>query len=100
MYEINARTHVSRLSLNFSNMENTFDASNNFFDKIFVITLERSTNRQDHINKALDGLNYQFFLGTDKNNLSLQELNDKNIYDEKLAMKRHRYSKPMNEGQV
>ena len=77
-----------------------YDPLNNFFDKIFVITLERSTNRQVHINKALHGLNYQFFFGTDKNNFSLNELKDKNIYNEALAIQHHRYSKPMNAGQI
>lgn len=77
-----------------------YDPLNNFFDKIFVITLERSTNRQVHINKALHGLNYQFFFGADKNNFSLNELKDKNIYNEALAIQHHRYSKPMNAGQI
>lgn len=77
-----------------------FDPFNNFFDKIFVITLERSVNRQAHIKKALEGLNYQFFFGADKNNFSLEELKEKNIYNEALAIKHHRYSKPMNPGQI
>jgi glycosyl transferase family 25 len=77
-----------------------FEFLNNFFDKIFVITLKRSTNRQDHINEALDGLNYEFFWGADKNNLSLQELKDKNIYNEVLAIRHNRYNKPMNAGQI
>ncbi|HUS02431.1 MAG TPA: glycosyltransferase family 25 protein [Chitinophagaceae bacterium] len=77
-----------------------FEPLNKFFDKIFVITLERSTNRQEHINEALNGLNYQFFFGADKHNLSLEELRDKNIYNETLAIRHHRYSKPMNAGQI
>ena len=81
-------------------MNNAFDALNNFYDKIFVITLQRSANRQAHINTVLHGLNYEFFLGTDKKDLSLQEVKDKNIYNEALAVKHHRYSKPMNPGQI
>ena len=77
-----------------------FDPLNNFFDKIFVITLERSVNRQAHINKTLEGLDYQFFFGADKNNFSLEDLKEKNIYNEALAIKHHRYSKPMNPGQI
>ena len=77
-----------------------FEDLNIFFDKIFVITLKRSVNRQSHIKKALEGLNYQFFFGTDKNNLSLRELKDKNIYNDALAVQHHRYSKPMTAGQI
>ena len=81
-------------------MNYDFDALNNYFDKIFVITLERSANRQAHINKVLHGLNYQFFFGADKNNFSIKELEEKNIYNEVLAVKHHRYNKPMNAGQI
>lgn len=77
-----------------------FEIFNIFFDKIFVVTLERSANRQKHISEALKGLNYQFFFGADKNNFSLEELKEKNIYNEALSVKHHRYSKPMNAGQV
>jgi glycosyl transferase family 25 len=77
-----------------------FEVLNNFFDKIFVLTLERSVNRQEHINKVLNGLHFQFFFGADKNDFSLQELKEKNIYNEAMAVKHHRYSKPMNAGQI
>ena len=81
-------------------MNNAFELLNNYFDKIFVITLERSTNRQAHINKALQGLHYEFFFGADKNNFSPDELKEKNIYNEALAVKHHRYNKAMNPGQI
>lgn len=77
-----------------------FELLNNFFDKIFVISLERSTDRQEHINEVLHGLNYQFFYGADKNNLCLQELKDKNIYNEKSAIRHDRYSRAMKAGQI
>ena len=85
---------------NFEIMNNAFDALNNYFDKIFVLTLERSADRQTHINKSLIGLNYKFFFGADKNYFSLEELKEKNIYNEHLAVEHHRYSKPMNAGQI
>lgn len=77
-----------------------FDPLNIYFDKIFVVTLARSGNRQAHINKALAGLRYEFFWGADKNQLSIQELTEKNIYNEALAVAHHRYNKPMNHGQI
>jgi len=77
-----------------------FESLNNYFDKIFVITLKCSTDRQGNISKVLDGLNYELFYGADKNDLSIEELKDKNIYNEGLAVKHHRYNKPMNAGQI
>ncbi len=77
-----------------------FTSLNNYFDKIVVITLQRSANRQAHIKKALDGLRYEFFWGADKNDFTIDDLVEKNIYDETLAEKHHRYGIPMNPGQV
>jgi glycosyl transferase family 25 len=77
-----------------------FEPLNNFFDKIFVITLERSVDRQIHIKETLQGLRYEFFFGADKNNFSVEELKQKNIYNETLAVHYHRYGKPMNAGQI
>lgn len=77
-----------------------FESLNNYFDKIFVITLQRSTDRQSHISKALEGLHYEYFFGADKNDFSIAELTDKNIYNEALAIKHHRYSKKLNLGQI
>lgn len=82
------------------NSDMNFDAFHNYFDKIYIITLQRSTERQEHIKKVLHGLNYQFFFGSDKNNFSLEELKKKNIYNEAMAVRHHRYSKPMNAGQI
>ncbi len=81
-------------------MNSNFESLNNFFDKIFVITLQRSTERQTHIKEVLEGLCYEFFYGADKNNFSLQELKDKNIYNDALAIQHHRYNKQMNAGQI
>ncbi len=81
-------------------MSNEFAPLNDYFNKIFVITLQRSTDRQTHIRKALEGLSYEFFYGADKNDFSIEELKSKNIYDEVLAIEHHRYNKPMNAGQI
>jgi glycosyl transferase, family 25 len=37
----------------------------NYFDKIYVITIKRATERQEHIRELLDGLNFSFFYGVD-----------------------------------
>lgn len=77
-----------------------FNTLNSFFDKIYVITLQRATDRHEHIRKELEGLNYEFFFGKDKQNFSIEELKQKGIYDEALACKHHRYGKPMPPGMI
>src|SRR5215218_3235062 len=83
-----------------SDLQQFFTTLNSFFDKIYIITLERATDRHEHIGKELAGLDYQFFYGKDKQKFSIEELKLKGIYDESLAKQHHRYNKPMQEGQI
>lgn len=77
-----------------------FNQLNSFFDAVYVITLERATDRHAHIEKELMGLKYHLFFGKDKAEFSIEDLKEKKIYDEKLAIQHHRYSKPLNGGQI
>ena len=77
-----------------------FSILNNFFDHIYVITLERAKDRHEQIVKCLDGLEYKFFYGADKKDFSIEELIKTGVYDEKKAIGIHRYNKPMNTGQI
>ncbi len=77
-----------------------FNELNIYFDHIYIITLDRATERHDHIQKELEGLQYELFFGKDKNYFSLEELKSQNIYNVDLAKKHHRYGKPMQPGAV
>jgi glycosyl transferase family 25 len=77
-----------------------FTLLNSFFDHVYVISLERDTERQEKMKEVLDGLNYSFFRGIDKKNLTIDLLVEKSIYDEEKAKLLHRYDKPMNTGQI
>lgn len=77
-----------------------FTPLNNFFDHIYVITLERETDRQQKIAASLEGLNYTFHYGVDKKDLTLDDLIEHKIYDEQKAISLHRDDKPMNTGQI
>src|ERR1700712_6113363 len=67
----------------------------NYFDKILVITLGRATERQEQVRKNLSGLAFEFFYGTDKQNLNWEQIKEDKIYDEDKAKKLHRYGKGM-----
>ncbi|HRH60361.1 MAG TPA: glycosyltransferase family 25 protein [Chitinophagaceae bacterium] len=77
-----------------------FSALNNYFDKIYVITLHRATERHEKIRTALRGLNFEFFPGADNKEFSVEALKAEGVYDEALAIEHHRYSKPMNPGML
>jgi len=80
--------------------QNFFSTLNSFFDHIYVITLERATDRQQHLQTELQGLDYELFFGKDKQQFSIDELKAIGVYDEEAAKNHHRYGKPMQGGQI
>lgn len=81
-------------------LQTFFSLLNQTFDKIYVITLHRATDRQAHVQRELGGLQYDFFWGTDKQQFSVDELKSKGLYSEEGARRQHRYGKAMQIGQV
>ncbi len=73
---------------------------NRFFDRIYVLTIERATERHQKLTHDLNGLNYMLFFGVDKNNLSLSFLEKNNIYDNQKAIGLQRYKRPMRLGEI
>jgi glycosyl transferase family 25 len=65
-----------------------------FFDKIFVVSVPRFTERHKHVEKHLEGLTYDFFWGADKMKL------DYNTYDEQKAKQLQRQGKALNLGEI
>jgi len=81
-------------------MQPSFDLMNAYFDKIYVLTLHRATERQAQINTLLKGLNFQFFLGVDNKTFEKNTLIEAGIYSEEKAIQLQRYNKPMTPGQI
>lgn len=73
---------------------------NNFYDKIYVLSVTAAAERRKQFQQLFDGLNYQFYFGADKNTFSIEEVKQKNIYSEPLTKKNHRYSKTMKHGEI
>ena len=71
-----------------------------YFDHIFVITLERATDRQAKVKERLEGLRYDFFYGVDKHELNWEKVNQEGIYNDKRARQLNRYSKGMILGHI
>lgn len=81
-------------------MSNQFEHINEYFDKIFIISIARATERHEKINMHLQGLNYELVLGVDKNDLTEAHLTEKNIYNKAQACKHHLWNQPMLLGQI
>lgn len=73
---------------------------NDFFDRIVVITLRRATTRHERLVRALAGLRYELFHGTDQRDLDLEELTDRGLYDPDRARKLHRFGRTMTLGHI
>jgi glycosyl transferase, family 25 len=71
-----------------------------YFDKIFVITIERAKERQQQVTKQLAGLPFDFFYGADKQEMNFETLVAENIYDDKKAKELNRYGKGMILGHI
>ncbi|MEJ7766263.1 MAG: glycosyltransferase family 25 protein [Chitinophagaceae bacterium] len=84
---------------NYANVE-YYRYFNEYYNKIYVITIRRAHERQEEIRKVLNGLNFEFFVGTDKNDWTKEKFIEKGIYNEALAIKTHRYGKTMSLGEV
>lgn len=81
-------------------MSTAFHQMNHFFDQVYVLTLERAHDRQETIRQALGGLHYRFFFSADKQTLDIPALLASGQYDEMAARRHHRYSQPMQPGQL
>lgn len=79
---------------------NVWQPLNEYFDHIYVITLQRATERHERIKAVLAGLNFSFFYGADNKNFTISDLISRGIYDEKKAINIHRYNKPMKPGML
>ncbi len=73
---------------------------NQFFDHIYVLTLERAHHRRRHIESECAGLSYSFFYGVDKLQLDRETLIKKGAYDDERHRRGKRTHRGMNLGEI
>jgi glycosyl transferase family 25 len=71
----------------------SYRALNDYFDRIFVITLPRATERHALMERALSGLRYEVVHGQDRLELDLADLEARGVYDDRAARRLHRYGR-------
>lgn len=81
-------------------MQEYFRLLNKYYDNIYVLSVRSAEVRRKLFEERFAGLNYSFFYGADKNGFTAKELIEKNIYDEELTKKHHRYTKVMKPGEI
>lgn len=70
------------------------------FDQIYVLTLDRATDRHAHIKNALQGVDYRFFTGVDKLLFESGELKLDAVYDDAAHRANKRTHRSMSTGEV
>ena len=83
-----------------NNKKELFNFLNSYFSHIYLVTIERAKDRHLIIEKELSGLKYELFFGADFKNFSIETLKETGIYNEDLAKRNHRYSKPIKGGML
>lgn len=76
------------------------ESLNSFFDKIFVVTVPRFTDRHKKITENLNGLSFDLFWGCDKLQLDLERTKHDGTYDEVKAKQLQRQGKALNLGEI
>jgi glycosyl transferase family 25 len=77
-----------------------FQPLNQYFDKIYVLSLPHTTARHANVNKVLDGLSWSYFWGADKKDYSSAQVVEQRIYDDVAHKRTKRTSRSMNLGEV
>ena len=81
-------------------MHASYKYLNEYFDKIFVLTLPALTERHAHVNKVLSGLDFEFFYGIDKNDVTMEELKNQNWYDNDVYQQYYKRPTEMHPGML
>jgi glycosyl transferase, family 25 len=89
-----------RRKYKFAGMNPHFNHLNNFFDKIYVLTIPAAVERQKEFAKVMNGLRFSFFNGVEQKKLDVKQLSQSGEYDEKRAKKNQRYEKSMTSGEL
>lgn len=81
-------------------MKNHFSYLNEYFDKIYVLSLPRLTDRIEHVKKSLADIDYEFFWGKDKADTTLAELKKQGLYDSNKYRSFYKKKKDMAVGMI
>ena len=71
-----------------------------YFDKVFVVSVPRFTQRHQQVQQHLQGLSFDFFWGADKLQLDYDTAKTNGTYDEQKAKQLQRQGKALNLGEI
>jgi len=81
-------------------MQEYFKYLNQYYDKIYVLSVATAAYRREMFAQRFEGLNYSFFYGADKTKFTIEEVKEKGIFSEELTRHHHRFGKTMKHGEI
>ena len=81
-------------------MNESFSLLNNYYDKVYVLSVASAEARREKFVERFRGLAYSFYYGADKNTFTIEDVEQKQIFNEELARRQHRFSKTMKHGEI
>jgi glycosyl transferase family 25 len=73
---------------------------NDNFDKVLVVSVPRFTDRHEKVKQRLQGLNFDFFWGADKQQIDFEAAKKDGTYDEAMTKKLQRMNKALSPGEL
>ncbi|MCX8020095.1 MAG: glycosyltransferase family 25 protein [Chitinophagaceae bacterium] len=70
------------------------------FDKIFVVTVSSFTERQEKMKQKLQGIDFEFFFGVHKDEITDDFMAHEYVYDKKNTLSPGHYFKPMTKSEM
>ena len=77
-----------------------FSFLNQYFDNIYVLTIPAVTDRHELIRKNLKGLDFNFYFGLDKNQVTREELIRQQWYCQDLYSRHYKHPSEMSQGML
>ncbi len=81
-------------------MSQYFDHLNNYYDRIYVLSVNSATHRREKFQERFKGLRYEFFYGADKSAFTIKQAEKELIFSEVKTREHHRFSKTMKHGEI
>jgi glycosyl transferase family 25 len=77
-----------------------FETLNRYFDRIYVLTIAPAEKRRESFSKDMEGLDFHFFYGVDRQELDIDKLISSGVYDEEKARTTQRYKKSLTPSEI
>lgn len=76
------------------------DLIKQYFDKVFVLTVPRFKDRHEKVKQRLQGISFEFFYGTDKNDLDENAIGRDYSYNKRNSLAIRQFFPPLNKGEI